>query len=199
MARKNPDEVTFKVNLDTEDLMQKLVNYDLAHPTVLSMKRVSPTVKSPIYGTKKSARFDLHVALDHVEQVKGWDNQNIELLDLLVKDGELVIPAHSRVLVPTGFIFGIPEGNELTIVPRSSTALKFGLFKANSVAVIDEDFQHETHLMLYNANKVPVTIKHNDRLGQAKVSPVIRVEFLEVEELDEVDSDRVGGWGSTGN
>lgn len=199
MARTKKKEVTFKVNLDTEDLMQKLVNHDLANPTVLQLKRVSPTVKSPFYATKKAACFDLHAALDHVERLKGFDQYNEEINHLVVKDGKVELPAKSRVLVPTGFIFGIPDYHKFIIAPRSSTAFKKGIFKANSIAIIDYDYREESYLMLYNAADVPFVVTHNDRLCQGEIVPTFQVEFLEVEELEDTDSDRNGGVGSTGN
>ena len=49
------------------------------------------------------------------------------------------VPYGSRVLVPTGLIFDIPEEYYLKVYTRSSSPLKNGLMLANSTGIIDSD------------------------------------------------------------
>jgi dUTP pyrophosphatase len=193
-------DMTLKVNVDTDELMEKLIRYDLENPTKLQLKRVSETVNLPFYGTQKSSRFDLHAALDHVTELTCYTDQNIKIKLPVNKheDGNFIdVPPQARVLIPTGFIFGIPEDYELTIVPRSSAAGKLGLAEANNVGVIDQDYREETFLLILNISSVPVRVKHNDRISQGKLVPTFQTLFEEVDVLQEVVSDRDGGFGST--
>ena len=48
-----------------------------------------------------------------------------------------VVPAHGRVLVPTGMFVAIPEGYEIQVRPRSGLALKKGITVLNTPGTVD--------------------------------------------------------------
>lgn len=99
------------------------------------------------------------------------------------------------------------------IIPRSGRGAKEGLVIANTIGLIDEDYQEE--LIVYVMNRNPATelpdfsIKHRgvssdqiiinkgERFAQMTFIPIIKAQFEVVEEFSGT-TDRKGGHGSTG-
>lgn len=129
----------------------------------------------PTYQTKQSAGADISACLSE----------------------PLVIRAHERALVPTGLFMEIPENYEVQLRPRSGNALKKGLTLLNTPGTIDSDYRGEVKVLLYNASSDDVIINNGDRIAQAIVAPVIKVEWQECEQLSTTVRSS-GGWGSTG-
>ena len=107
-----------------------------------------------------------------------------------------VLPG-ARALVPTGLRIALPAGHELQIRPRSGLALKHGIVLPNSPGTIDEDYRGELQVIVMNAGEAPFVIERGMRIAQAVLSPVLRIDWHEVEALDETVR-ATGGFGSTG-
>ena len=93
----------------------------------------------------------------------------------------------------TGLAFDIPKGYGMFIFPRSSV-YKLKTMMANSVAVIDQDYRGEVHVILRHSM---YRYAIGDRIAQAVILPVPDVEYEEVDELSETVRGE-GGLGSTG-
>jgi dUTP pyrophosphatase len=76
-------------------------------------------------------------------------------------------------------------------------ALKHGLSLVNGVGTIDCDYRGEIKVISIVLGREPLTVRSGDRIAQALVSPVPRVEHVEVESLSETERG-AGGFGSTG-
>ena len=119
-------------------------------------------------------------------------------MDLLAAiEGEIVVRAGERALVPTGLKIGLPAGYELQIRPRSGLALKHGITLPNTPGTIDEDYRGEIGVIILNTGKEDFVITRGMRIAQAVLAPVIRLTWVEVSELDET-ARGTGGFGSTG-
>ena len=101
------------------------------------------------------------------------------------------------ILVPTGFAMAVPQGWEAQLRPRSGLALKNGLTLLNSPATIDADYRGEVQVLLVNLGSEPFTVTRGMRVAQLVVAPVLQVEPVEVELVDETPR-AAGGFGSTG-
>lgn len=112
-------------------------------------------------------------------------------------ESELVLMPQEIVAIPTGFAIALPEGYEAQIRPRSGLALKHGVTVVNAPGTIDADYRGEIRIALINLGKEPVMIRRGDRIGQMVVQRVIRVDWEEVERLDDT-SRGPGGFGHTG-
>lgn len=99
-----------------------------------------------------------------------------------------------RILVPTGLFVAIPEGYEIQVRPRSGLSLKAGLEAI--FGTLDSDYRGEVGIILINLSNDPQMIYPGDRLAQAVLNKVERIDWKEVEQLDETE--RKGGFGSTG-
>lgn len=119
-------------------------------------------------------------------------------MDLLAAiEGEMIVRAGARALVPTGLKIGLPAGYELQIRPRSGLALKHGITLPNTPGTIDEDYRGEIGVIILNTGKEDFVITRGMRIAQAVLAPVIRLTWVEVSELDET-ARGTGGFGSTG-
>jgi dUTP pyrophosphatase len=86
----------------------------------------------------------------------------------------------------------------LRIHVRSSVAFKQGLFLANAEGVVDQDYFHETFVMLVNTSTQTVIIKNGDRIAQGELVKTEQYDLLQTFNKPEQITDRVGGIGSTG-
>jgi len=113
-------------------------------------------------------------------------------------ESELVLPAGSIELIPTGFAFAIPDGFEAQIRPRSGLAAKYGIGIINTPGTIDSDYRGEVMVALINLGQDPYTIHRGDRIAQMVIKRVYQAELEIVETLDETDRGS-GGFGHTGS
>ncbi len=132
-------------------------------------------IELPSYATEHSTGLDLRAALLEPVSLKPME----------------------RVLVPTGFIFEIPEGYEGQVRPRSGLALKKGITVLNSPGTIDSDYRGEVKVLLINLGAEEVIIERGERIAQLVIAPVSRVQIVEVEEVS-ATARGDGGFGSTG-
>lgn len=162
----------------------------------LGIYRISESVVMPKFETQGAACFDLRYQPTDWK-VLVYDALNYKQYLQQRENGELFINPNERVLVPTGIIFDIPEGFSVRIHIRSSMALKLGLSLANSEAVIDSDYTHESFVMLQNNSQALVQINKGDRIAQAELVRNQPVELVSVDRPQQ-KTDRTGGFGSTG-
>ena len=129
----------------------------------------------PSYGTAYSAGADLYSAMQE----------------------DVIIAPETTKFIKTGIAIEIPEGLVGLIYARSGMACKKGLAPANKVGVIDSDYRGEIMVALYNHSDSAVTVAKGDRIAQLVLTPYIKADFEEADELDDtVRGD--GGFGSTG-
>lgn len=153
----------------------------------LRILKLHPNAQVPQYATPGAACFDLHALT-----VAGEASE-----DTLVDHG-------SPITCATGLAFEVPEGYALMIYSRSGHGFKHGLRLANCVGVIDSDYRGEVLVKLAQdlvydpAFNAPGTrIKPGDRIAQAMLVPVPRVEFEVAEQLT-ITERGANGLGSTG-
>lgn len=121
-------------------------------------------------------------------------------LDLRAATSErtpILINPGERCLVPTGWRIAIPNGFEAQVRPRSGLALRHGILIPNSPGTIDADYRGEIQVILMNAGDEVFKVERGDRIAQLVVAPVVRPEWVEVENLDETERGE-GGFGHTG-
>lgn len=163
----------------------------------LNIYRSHSSVTLPKFATKGSACFDLAFQPGDRSEYTGYNAFNGPFTRM-IHDGNIVLMPGDRILVPTGYIFDIPEGYSIRIHARSGLSLKQGLILANSEAVIDSDYVEETMVMLTNVSENALTVKSGDRIAQAEM--VLSLEYIlwETTERPVQKTDRAGGLGSTG-
>jgi dUTP pyrophosphatase len=127
-----------------------------------------------------------------------YETVNSSGLDLKAYiDNEIVLKPLERALVPTGLFISIPEGYEAQVRPRSGLAAKHGLTVLNSPGTIDADYRGEIKVILVNLSNNEFVIKSGERICQLVFAKVERIEWKQVEILDETNRGS-GGFGHTG-
>lgn len=115
-----------------------------------------------------------------------------------VSEGEpLVLSPGDRTLVPTGFVFEIPEGFEAQIRPRSGLAFKNGVTCLNTPGTIDSDYRGEVKVLLVNLGHEPFEISRGMRIAQMVIAPVVQARVAEAFDASQT-ARGTGGFGSTG-
>lgn len=102
-----------------------------------------------------------------------------------------------RALVPTGLCVALPADCELQVRPRSGLAWKHGVTMVNPPGTIDADYRGEISVPLINLSREAFVISRGERIAQAVLAPVVRIDWQVVEDLEETDRGD-GGFGSTG-
>ncbi len=139
------------------------------------IKKLHPDVKIPSYKTKGASGMDLMAYLER--------SINLE--------------PRKSCLIPTGLSIALPEKYEIQIRPRSGLAAKNNISVLNTPGTIDSDYRGEIKIILFNHGNENFIINNNDRIAQMILSPVIKMELEETDELPEsIRGD--GGFGSTG-
>ena len=130
---------------------------------------------SPAYATEMSAGMDLKANISEA----------------------VLLEPLQRAMVPTGIYLALPEGTEAQVRPRSGLAAKFGISVLNAPGTIDADYRGEVKVILVNLSNEPFTINPGERIAQLVLARYERIEWDEVETLDETCRGE-GGFGSTG-
>ena len=139
------------------------------------VKRLDSKVKIPQYKTSGSSGMDL----------MAFVNNSIK------------IAPNTLELVPTGLSVAIPEDLEIQIRPRSGLAAKSSISVLNTPGTIDSDYRGELKVILFNHGNKDFIVNNNDRIAQMVLTPVIKMELEEVDQLPETIRGS-GGFGSTG-
>lgn len=112
-------------------------------------------------------------------------------------DAPMTLEPGKRALVPTGFVFEIPQGYEGQIRPRSGLAFKNGITCLNTPGTIDSDYRGEVKVLLVNLGETPFVIERGMRIAQMVIAPVTQVAVREAVQASETTRG-AGGFGSTG-
>ena len=155
--------------------------------------------KLPQYETPGAAAMDIRVDLSRVtpeNQIKGFGDAEV------IWSGEehtipmIRIAPRGRALLPTGLFMAIPEGYQISVRPRSGLSIKKGLSLSNAVGLIDSDYRSELLVPVINLGFEDVYIEDGERVCQALLERVNKIEWEETDTLD--STERKGGFGSTG-
>ena len=139
------------------------------------IKKLYPEVQIPAYKTNGASGMDLMA---------------------FIKE-PIILKPRTSCLVPTGIAVAFPEEFEIQIRPRSGLAAKNNISVLNTPGTIDSDYRGEIKVILFNHGNIDFKINNNDRIAQMILTPVIKMQLDEVEDLPETVRGE-GGFGSTG-
>ena len=119
-------------------------------------------------------------------------------MDLKADISEPVVLKPGEVqVIPTGLYMAIPEGYEIQVRSRSGLAAKYGIFCLNSPGTLDADWRGNTGVILANFGKNNFVVNPGDRIAQAVLNKIEKIEWKELSELDTTERGE-GGFGHTG-
>ncbi|WP_312222165.1 dUTP diphosphatase [Rhizobium rhizoryzae] len=140
------------------------------------------------------------VRLPHAEglDLPAYETAGAAGMDIRAAVSEpLVLQPGARMLVPTGFIFAIPQGFEIQVRPRSGLAFKNGVTCLNTPGTIDSDYRGEVKVLLINLGQEDFTIDRGMRIAQLVFAPVVQAQVQEADTFNDT-ARGAGGFGSTG-
>ena len=139
------------------------------------IKKLNSEVELPAYKTNGASGMDLMA---------------------LIKESINLKP-NSSCVVPTGLAVAFSRDFEIQIRPRSGLAAKNSISILNTPGTIDSDYRGEIKIILFNHGKSDFLINNKDRIAQMILTPVIKIDLQETNELPETVRGE-GGFGSTG-
>ena len=139
------------------------------------IKKLSSEVKLPSYKTIGASGMDLMAFIEK----------------------SIIVKPKTSCLIPTGLSMAFSEDYEVQIRPRSGLAAKNNISVLNTPGTIDSDYRVEIKIILYNHGHEDFVINNNDRIAQMILTPVLKMEFQEVDELPNTTRG-IDGFGSTG-
>jgi len=137
---------------------------------VLKVKRIHPAAKLPVYGHPGDAGLDL-----------------FSVVDRELAPGDVFA-------VPTGIQIAVPAGHVGLVWDKSGISLK-GVHRL--AGVIDAGYRGEVQVVLINLGGAPFALRPGMKIAQLLVQPVMAVEVVESDALDDTSRGQ-GGFGSTG-
>lgn len=150
--------------------MMKKVELKIINP------KVGTEIPMPEYATDGSAAIDLRACID---------------------DALRVSPGETK-LIPTGIALNMQDtGMAATILPRSGLGHKHGIVLGNLVGLIDSDYQGELFISVWNRGNDEFSINSGDRIAQLMFIPVLKADFVLVDEFEATERG-IGGFGHTG-
>jgi dUTP pyrophosphatase len=194
----NDQDFLKQITQEFEKLQQK---YSEELPTDSEEGMLSETLKQleeELYSS--SIKSELFVQRIHEDAIlpsyayptdSGFDLCSVE---------EISVEPFGRALVPTGLRFNIPPGFEIQVRPKSGLAIKEGITVLNTPGTVDQGYNGELKVIVFNTNNKPFTIKNKMKIAQAVLCPVASGNFVTIVEVDNVEETERGenGFGSTG-
>ena len=116
--------------------------------------------------------------------------------DLLARETTEIEPKEIK-LIPANVIVATPPGFALLVTSRSSTPRKKGLTQPHGLGVIDQDYcgeQDEIKIQVHNFSDKKVIVERGEKIAQGLF---VRCERAEFEEIEKVENQTRGGFGST--
>lgn len=154
------------------DVSYKLLKPEVQHPSQMSK------------GYAGSAAHDLYLPRYH-----GGLSYNAK--------GEVRLDQNQAVTVPLGIAIHINNPNVAAIIlPRSGTGTK-GLVVGNLVGLIDQDYQGELMVSLWNRTDDTLFIDPEKAVAQLTFVPVVQANLVKVDDFGETTDRGVGGFGSS--
>lgn len=154
-------------------------------------------VKKLERGTEKSAGLDFFIPEFTKQFIKDFTEKNVEI-DLWPGESKIVLHPGQRCMIPSGIKAKIPAGKALIAFNKSGISTKFGLDVG--ACVVDEDYQGEIHISLFNVSSKSVDIYENQKIVQFVLLDVSykSPNEVELEDLYQCVTERGdGGFGHT--
>lgn len=108
---------------------------------------------------------------DAILPKKRLEDSGYDICAYLGNKAYIKIMSGETVKIGTGLCFGIPDGYDLKVYSRSSTGYN-GLI--SMAIVIDQGYQGETHLCIFNSSNKPIVIYDKNKVGELKHLSILK-------------------------
>lgn len=126
---------------------------------------------------------------------------------------DIEIHPNETVIIPIGIKVAIPDGYEIQARPRSGLSYKTPLRISNAPGTIDSGFRDEVGIIFTNTSQKDegifnlesignkqgtYKINKGDRIAQIVLQAVPKINFIVIDDVTKIGTNRNGGFGSTG-
>ncbi len=188
-AKEMPDEIFGQIS----PAKQKFIKYLMSLSTIINNKIIEKGLHQ-----KVNVRVQ---RLPHNEKLPSYAHTEGDSgLDVFLTS-DIIIEGGKSVVAPLGIKVVIPLGYEIQVRPRSGMSLNpayQNLFVANSPGTIDANYRDEVGVLLKNIGQTPIALTKGMKVAQLVLAPVIQLTWVEVPDVREFPTERMGGFGSTG-
>ena len=109
----------------------------------------------------------------------------------------ITLKSGDSAMISLGISMKLPKGYEAHVAPRSSTYKNFGVIVSNSFGIIDNSYCGNEDIWRLPVIAIRDTeINLNDRICQFRI--VKKQPVIQFEEVNQLDGENRGGFGSTG-
>lgn len=154
-----------------DEAYERLGKYD----TVVYFQLVHPNAKVPTYAHDTDAGADVYAPVDVV-----------------------IAPGARGQMVDTGFKMALAPGWMMDVRPRSGLSYKTTMRIANTPGTIDAGYRDNVGILIDNLSDESIVVHAGDRIAQFLLHPVYRYKGEVVEDINSIEGNRGGGFGSTG-
>lgn len=153
----------------------------------------------------------IEIKTSKISSIPAYQTEGSAAMDLYCIEDVTIFPGETK-LISTGISIHIQDANVAgLIIPRSGLGTK-GLVLANTIGLIDSDYQGELKIAAWNrlgewefdnlecvyAMEKGIELKAGDRIAQLMFVPIIKAQWSFVEEFSNETERGIGGFGSTG-
>lgn len=178
------------------------------------LKRVATTILTSMAEADGTAGFIVDVPIEVMEHgvMPTYAHDGDAAMDIYSPEDYTIDPGQT-ILVKTGIKVAVPRGYALLVQPRSGQSLRTKLRIANSPGLIDSGYREEVGVIVENIESPIVgicddpdgtlygkcyTIEKGQRIAQLRLVEVPTINWIKVENIQEIEGDRKGGFGSSG-
>ena len=140
-------------------------------------ERIGRDFPAPQYATALSAGIDLCACINQPQCIDAGEVRAI-------KSGIAISIGHPDYMA--------------VLAPRSGLGIKHGIVLANTVGIIDADYQGEIQVALFNRSNKSYEISPGERICQLIIIPIKRATIKVVSHFSQTTIRGDGGFGSTG-
>jgi len=170
-----------------KELFSHIINSGARINNLIIEKGLYPKIKIRVQ------KLSDDINLPEYAHEKGDSGLDIKLLE------DIILESRTTQKVKTGIKVVIPLGYEIQIRPKSGVSLNYqDLIIGNSPGTIDSNFRKEIEIILKNIGPETMFFGKGMKIAQIVLAPVIKLEWVEIDDVNVFPTSRVGGFGSTG-
>ena len=167
-----------------KELQSKFNDVDMSDPEkMLDSLGINMDEMEEYFNSSMKQKIDLKVDLKYTNDSENKEPEYAYESDSgfdLRSTEEVWIQANDRKLIPTGLRFDIPDGYEIQVRSKSGLALKQGLMVLNSPGTVDNGYQGEIKVILFNTTTERIKIEKGQKIAQAVLSPVLCGKWVDL-------------------
>ena len=158
--------------------------------------------KNPTRGHMEDAGIDIYVPYISDEFCKDFHLLNLNSQYVLdAQRSRIIINPHSRIKLPTGVYFNIPENNMLLVLEKTSVPNKTGII--SGARVIDQSYTGEFIASLINTSDNEAILQQGQKFIQLVLTPIHQDRELQQINFEQLFTNKQttrgsGAFGSTG-